>query len=173
MPPNRPSKGQRHPSVTGTVVAIFSCPAGAAPMTAVTEVTLEAGKGIAGDRYALGTGTFSKKHVHKADAEVTLIEAEEIERFNAEQELAIGLGEPRRNIVTRGIRLNDLVGSQFRIGDALLEGIRLCEPCAHLAGLVTPRVLPGLVHRAGLRARIVTSGIVRPGDAIASQRWAR
>lgn len=156
--------------MTGTVVAIFSCSAGAAPMTAVTQATLEAGNGIVGDRYALGTGTFSNKDVHKADTEVTLIEAEEIERFNAGQQLAIGLGEPRRNIVTRGIRLNDLVGSQFHIGDALLEGIRLCEPCAHLASLVTPVVLPGLVHRAGLRARIVTSGIVRPGDAVANQR---
>jgi len=154
--------------VTGTVTAIYICPTGAAAMTAVGEATLVLDEGIAGDRYALGTGTFSKKGVHKPDAEVTLIEAEEIERFNAAKDLALELGAPRRNIVTRCIRLNDRVGRQFRVGATLLEGLRLCEHCAHLAELVHPQVVAGLVHRAGLRARIVAGGKIRAGDAIAS-----
>ena len=154
--------------MTGTVTAIYICPTGAAAMTAVGEATLVLDEGIAGDRYALGTGTFSKKGVHKPDAEVTLIEAEEIERFNAAKGLALELGAPRRNIVTRGIRLNDLVGLRFRVGATLLEGLRLCEPCAHLGELVIPEIVAGLVHRAGLRARIVAGGTVKPGDAIVS-----
>jgi MOSC domain-containing protein YiiM len=155
--------------MTGTVAAIFICPTGAAAMTAVGEATLVLEEGIAGDRYALGTGTFSKKGVHKPDAEVTLIEAEQIERFNAAKDLALELGAPRRNIVTRGIRLNDLVGRQFRVGATLLEGLRLCEPCAHLAELVHPQIVAALVHRAGLRARIVAGGKIRAGDAIVSE----
>jgi MOSC domain-containing protein YiiM len=152
--------------MTGTVTAIFICPTGAAAMTAVGEATLVLDEGIAGDRYALGTGTFSKMGVHKPDAEITLIEAEEIERFNASEDLALALGAPRRNIVTRGIRLNDLVGRRFSVGATLLEGLRLCEPCAHLAELVHPQIVAGLVHRAGLRARIVAGGKIKAGDAV-------
>ncbi len=152
--------------MNGIVRAIYSTAAGGAALKPVEEGMLEAGRGLVGDRYYLGTGTFSEKLAGQPDAEITLIESEEIERFNRENNLSLGLGDLRRNIVTGSIRLNDLVGVTFSVGSATLEGIRLCEPCAHLSRLVTPEVLPGFVHRSGLRARIVTGGAVRPGDAI-------
>jgi len=154
--------------MNGEVLAIFTAAVAEAPLQPVPEASLEAGKGLVGDRYYrdTGTGTFSEKLRGSPDSEITLIEAEEIERFNADFGLTLGLGAPRRNIVTRNIRLNDLVGRRFNVGQVVLEGIRLCEPCAHLAKIVSPEVLPGLVHRAGLRACVVTGGTVRQGDAI-------
>jgi MOSC domain-containing protein YiiM len=150
----------------GVVVSIYTCAAASAALGSVAEATLEAGRGIVGDRYYLGDGTFSAKLAGKPDFEITLIEQEEVDRFNREQGLSLDAGALRRNVVTRDVRLNDLVGIRFHVGKAILEGIRLCEPCAHLAGLADPRVLPALVHRAGLRARIVSGGVVYPGDSI-------
>jgi MOSC domain-containing protein YiiM len=152
--------------MSGEVVAIFASPSPGGTMRSLSEAQLEAGRGLVGDRYYLRAGTFSKKLEGKPDVELTLIESEEIERFNASYDLALGLGEPRRNVVTRGVRLNELVGRRFRIGAVTAEGIRLCEPCAHLAATVTSAVLPGLVHRAGLRASVIASGTIRPGDAV-------
>jgi MOSC domain-containing protein YiiM len=152
--------------MNGAVLALFTAPNAQAPMQSVAEAQLEAGKGIVGDRYYLEIGTFSEKLRGTPDSEVTLVESEEIERFNQTQGLTLGFGDIRRNIITRDIRLNDLVGQHFQVGDVVLEGLRLCEPCAHLASIVTSTVLPGLVHRAGLRARIVSGGRVRTGDGI-------
>jgi MOSC domain-containing protein YiiM len=153
--------------MNGTVVAIYTTATGGTPLTPVDEVVLEAGKGLVGDRYFEGSGTFSDTGQHKRESELTLIEEEEIARFNAQQGLTLGAGELRRNLITRGIRLNELVGKRFRIGPVELEGVRLCEPCAYLAKTVNSAVLPGLVHRAGLRASIVSGGCVKPGDRIA------
>jgi MOSC domain-containing protein YiiM len=152
--------------VSGRVLAIFTSPEAQVPMAPIDEALLEAGRGLVGDRYYRATGTFSDTLKGQRDSEITLIEAEEVARFNEEQGLELGLGELRRNIVTEGIRLNDLVGCRFRVGEVLLEGIRLCEPCAHLARTVTSRALPGLVHRAGLRACVISGGAVRAGDAV-------
>jgi RimJ/RimL family protein N-acetyltransferase len=153
--------------MTGSVVAIYVTAAGGAPMQGVPRAELERGRGIRGDRYYAGAGTFSKKAETRADQEVTLIESEEIDAFGRSTGLELEYGAPRRNIVTRGVRLNDLVGARFAVGSALLEGMRLCEPCAHMAALVSQKVLPGLVHRAGLRARILIGGVVEPGDSVA------
>jgi MOSC domain-containing protein YiiM len=150
----------------GEVLAIFTSAAARAPMVSVMEAVLEPGRGLVGDRYERASGTFSKKLAGKPDGEITLIESEQIECFNSEHHLALELGAPRRNIVTRGVSLNALVGMHFRVGRVVLEGMRLCEPCAHLAKIVTPQVLPGLVHRAGLRARVVLGGIIGTGDKI-------
>jgi len=152
--------------LNGDVVGIFMSAIALAPMESVREAMLEAGKGLVGDRYYRKTGTFSEKLDGLRDSELTLIESEEIERFNQAHDLTLGSGDFRRNIVTHNVRLNDLVGRRFRVGDVVLEGIRLCEPCAHLSKIVTPEVLPGLVHRAGLRACIVTGGPVKLGDSI-------
>lgn len=135
-------------------------------MESVKEAVLEAEKGLVGDRYYGKTGTFSDKLDGTRDSEVTLVESEEIERFNQAHDLTLGLGDIRRNIVTRDVRLNDLVGHRFRVGEVVLEGIRLCEPCSHLATIVASEVLPGLVHRAGLRACVVNGGPVKLGDRI-------
>ncbi len=152
--------------MSGTGCAIYSTSSGGSSMEAIEQGELEAGRGLVGDRYYLGPGTFSKKLAGKPDAEITLIESEEIEQFNREHGLSLSLGDLRRNIVTSGVRLNELIGQTFSVGEATLEGLRLCEPCAHLAQVVTPEVVPGLVRRSGLRARIVIGGTVRPGDRL-------
>lgn len=152
--------------MNGKVVAIFTAPAAGAPLQTVPAAQLEAGRGIVGDRYHRRSGTFSEKLKEKTDWQVTLIELEEAERFNAEYGTGFGPGSFRRNIVTRGVRLNELVGRRFAVGGAVLEGLRLCEPCAHLAKLLGPEVMQGLVHKAGLRAHIIAGATVRPGDDI-------
>ena len=125
--------------MTAVVLGVYTCAASGGPMNPIAEATLEPGRGIVGDRYHAGAGTFSKKLKGRPDAEITLIESEEIDRFNAAQSLAVKTGDFRRNVVTIGIRLNDLVGVKFSVGAAVLEGIRLAEPCAHLAGLVSSK----------------------------------
>jgi MOSC domain-containing protein YiiM len=152
--------------MNGTVVAILVAGEAGGILQPLELATLESGKGIVGDRYANRAGTFSKAQADSADREVTLIESEEIERYNALRATPLPPGSFRRNIVTRGIGLNSLVGRQFHVGEAVLEGVRLCEPCAYLAGLIGPDVVKAMLHRAGLRARIVEGSIVRPGDTI-------
>jgi MOSC domain-containing protein YiiM len=152
--------------MSGRLLHIYTAAAAGAAPDSADEATLEAGRGLVGDRYYRSTGTFSAQLAGKPDREVTLIESEEIDRFNRDIGLALGYGDFRRNLVTRGIRLNSLVAHQFEIGECVLEGLRLCEPCAHLAKTVAKQVLPELVHRAGLRARIVRGGKIRRGDSI-------
>jgi len=152
--------------VNPSVVAIYTGSVAGAALHAEAEAALEAGRGLVGDRYDLGVGTFSERLKGKPDVEVTLIEREEIQRLNDADGVARSPAEFRRNIVTRDVRLNDLVGRRFTVGGAVLEGVRLCEPCAHLAALVDPAVLTNMVHRAGLRARVVSGAVVRAGDAI-------
>ena len=151
-----------------TVVGIYTASVSGTRLHSVPRATLEAGKGLVGDRYFLGVGTFSKK-IMAPDAEVTLIESEEIERFNANEQAEHSAGEFRRNLVTRGIKLNDLVGKRFLVGAALLQGKRLCEPCAHLAKLIRAPVVGGMVHRAGLRAQILSGATVQVGDEIRAE----
>src|SRR5687767_14574324 len=112
------------------IVEIYVSPTAGAELRPVSEAVLEAGRGIVGDRYHRGVGTFSEKLKDKGDWQATLIELEEVERFNAAFHATFGAGNFRRNIVTAGVRLNDLVGRRFTMGGAVLEGIRLCEPCA-------------------------------------------
>jgi MOSC domain-containing protein YiiM len=152
--------------MNGTVVAILIAVEAGGKLQTLETATLESGKGIVGDRYYKRSGTFSKALDDSTDREVTLIENEEIERYNARHAAPLPPGSFRRNIVTRGIGLNALVGRQFTVGDAVLEGTRLCEPCAYLAGLIGPDVVKGMLHRAGLRARVIEGSIVRPGDTI-------
>ena len=129
-------------------------------IVSVKEVRAVAGKGLEGDRYF--------EHTNR-DRQVTLIEAEAIEALARESGVELKPGDARRNIVTRGVALNHLVEREFRVGEVTLRGIRLCEPCAHLAGLTTQKVLPGLVHRGGLRAQILNDGVIRTGDIIRAQ----
>ena len=154
--------------MTAKVDAIYIARDAGAAMEYLQEASLMAGRGIEGDRYFSGAGTFSKKLTGLPDREVTLIEAEEIDRFNAQQGLSLNYGDLRRNIITRGVRLNDLVDREFRIGSVEFRGIRLCEPCDYLAKMVTAKVLKGMVHRAGLRACILTDGMIRESDPIST-----
>jgi MOSC domain-containing protein YiiM len=146
------------------VDSIYIAAAAKAPTTNMNAIRAVPGKGLEGDRYFRGIGTFSK---HPAgDNELTLIEIEALEALKRESQVEIAPGEARRNVVTRGVALNHLVGRDFRIGSVSLRGIRLCEPCSHLEKLTRAGVKAGLVHRGGLRAEILTEGVIRPGDPI-------
>lgn len=137
------------------------------PMQKVISAELEAGKGIVGDRYHSETGTYSQKLAGLPDKELTLLESEKIDEFNAENGFGFNYGDFRRNIVTEGVSLNALVGKEFTIGDIRLQGIRLCEPCAYLSKVLVPEIMACLVHKCGLRAEILDSGAIQEGDALA------
>jgi MOSC domain-containing protein YiiM len=146
-----------------TKILIAASPS--APMVALCEVRAVPGLGLEGDRYFSGTGTFSP-HPRKPDFEVTLIEQEKIAAFAAESGLPFTAALARRNLVTEGVDLYALVGREFSIGEVRLFGMRLCEPCAYLAKVSFPETLKGLVHKGGLRARIVSEGVLRVGDRL-------
>ena len=142
----------------GRVEAIVIAPeAEAAPLT-VPSARAMAGRGLEGDRYADGRGTFSPGP--GGGRALTLIEGEVLEQLGLAPEAA------RRNVVTSGIRLNPLVGARFTVGGVECAGRRLCEPCAHLERLSEPGALRALVHRGGLRADILTDGEIAVGDSI-------
>jgi len=123
------------------------------------------GKGQVGDRYSSGDGTFSP-HPQKSDYEITFIEREKIEAFARDSGLAFTASHARRNIVTEGVDLNELSGKEFLVGEVRIRGIRLCEPCQHLAKASFPETLKGLVHKGGLRAQILSEGVIGVGDRI-------
>jgi len=139
------------------------------PMEATESAQAVPGKGLKGDRYFAGIGTFTP-HPHKPDYELTLIEKEKIDAFASEAGRSFTSRDARRNIVTEGVDLNALVGKEFMIGEVLIRGIRLCEPCNYLAKATFPETLPGLAHKAGLRAQILTEGTIRVGDRIVEKR---
>lgn len=153
--------------MTGRIEAIYVAQERGGEMREVTTARLVTNGGIEGDRH------FAQNAAEPGN-QVTLIEAEAVERFNEATRLEIDPGAPRRNIVTRGIRLNTLVGKQFSIGTTTLQGIELCEPCATLGkrlateNVDAAQVVRTLVHQAGLRAGIVTGGNIVWGDTIRS-----
>jgi len=148
----------------GNVAYIFIAPQAGEQTQSVEEVHAVPGKGLEGDRYFVQQGHFSRKP--GPDRQVTLIEAEAIEALQREAGITLSPGEARRNLVTRGAPLNHLVDKQFRVGEVTLRGIRLCEPCEHLEQMTQAGVRSGLVHRGGLRAEIISEGVIRVGDAI-------
>ena len=150
--------------MNGSVVSLHICRRAEDAMTAVPAVRAVPGKGLEQDRYHDGAGTFSTRV--GPDREVTLIEEEAIEALRRDYEIAFDAGDSRRNVVTRGVPLNHFVGREFRVGEVTLRGLRLCEPCGHLERVSGRPVRAGLVHRAGLRAQIMTGGIIRAGDRI-------
>lgn len=147
---------------TGVVVSIHLAARGGADMVEVSAVDAIAGRGLAGDRYCQGVGTFSNRP--DTGREVTLVESEALAALPAA--CRIDPGAARRNLVTSGVDLNALVGLEFRIGGALLLGQRLCDPCRHLEKLTRPGVFKGLNGRGGLRADILESGPIRVGDRL-------
>ena len=148
----------------GTVEGLYIAPAAEAPCEAVETAEAVVGRGLRGDRYFEGRGTFGSPG--DAGHELTLIEAEALEALAVESGIAIAPGDARRNVVTRGVDLNALAGRRFAIGDVEIAGRRWCEPCAVLQRLTTPGVLRGLVHRGGLRADILGGGTIARGDAV-------
>ena len=157
----------------GSVVSIQIAKEAAAPMESVPTVRAVPGRGLEGDRYFNQRGFYSPRP-SVGGREVTLIEVEAVEALfrgieNAEgATLGIKLpaAETRRNIATSGVPLNHLVDREFWVGAVLMRGTRLCEPCKHLEELTQKGVLPGLIHRGGLRARILNEGVIRVGDIV-------
>ena len=143
----------------GEVVAIYVGPERQLPEP-VDRVEAHAGKGLAGNRYYWVDGSAP------AGNALTLIATEALEAFQAETGIELTAQASRRNVLTSGIDLNLLVGKRFRVGEVECEGVELCEPCSHLASLTHPRVLRGMVHRAGLNADILTDGEIAVGDPV-------
>ena len=147
----------------GTVESIHIASTAEGPPQTLAHVVAIPGAGLKGDRYALKLGTFYKP---APDHELTLIEAEAIEALRRDYQVELAVGEARRNIVTRNVPLNHLVGREFAIGEVRIRGIRLCEPCDHLQKVTGKPVIKGLLHRGGLRAQILTQGTIRVGDVV-------
>ncbi|QIB74292.1 MOSC domain-containing protein [Halogeometricum borinquense] len=156
---------------SGTVERIFIAPEAEAEMEEQTDIEAIAGKGLRDDRYfsEIETGTFveweSDEERHDG-YDLTLIEQEAITAIEREAGIELAPGEHRRNIETRDVALNHLVGQRFRVGDAICRGDRLCEPCNHLQRITQDGVLQALIHRGGLRADILEDGVIHPGDVI-------
>jgi MOSC domain-containing protein YiiM len=148
----------------GTLLHIFRAERASAPMEELREARLIAGVGIERDRYATGLGHFSSSpHLHR---QVTLIEVETLEALERDHHIKLLPVESRRNLVTREVPLNHLVGSRFRVGETVLRGGRLNRPCKYLEELLGKKVMTPLLNRAGLNCEILRGGIIRPDDRI-------
>jgi MOSC domain-containing protein YiiM len=148
----------------GVVTGLFVAARAGSPMEPRDEVRVLPQRGIVGDRYAAGTGTYSR--TAGSGRHVTLIAEEVLDAVRAELGIVIAGVETRRNVLTKGIALNDLVGHRIAIGEVVLDATRLAEPCAHLERLTRAGVRNALVGRGGLRAEVVAGGVIRVGDRI-------
>ena len=147
--------------MSGKIVNLLISKDTKSPMQNVNQIILEEGKGIFGDRYYSQEGTFSKKGENQPDREVTLIEKENVDTFNQEFNQNVPYEDFRRNIVISNCDLNALVDKEFQIGEVILKGIRLCEPCDYLATqLDNDKLLSAMVNKAGLRATIIKGGSI-------------
>lgn len=153
-----------HTVPSGEIAGIFVSDEAGAPMRSLSQVSAVAGAGLEGDRYQTGDGFMSSRR--GGGLELTLVESEALAELSRENGVEISPADSRRNLATRGIRLNDLVNRDFRIGEATIRGVRLCEPCARIEKLVGKPFVKPMVHRAGLRADIIESGTIRVGDGI-------
>lgn len=149
---------------TGTLQHIHITAKAREAMQELAEAKLVAGSGIEGDRYSLGTGTYSMKP--EPGRQVTLIEAETLEALARDHGLELTPREHRRNLTVADVPLNHLVGRQFRVGDVLLEGTRLNVPCKYLMLVTGKKVYEPLLNRSGLNCRIIEGGVIRPGDPL-------
>ena len=129
-------------------------------MVSHDRVSVHQDAGIEGDRY------FNAAIRRGPDYQLSLIESENIEAFNVETGLRISFDAPRRNIVTSGVRLNDLCGQRFKVGSVVLEGLELCEPCRLLKTRIDPRALDFFMGKGGLRTRVLTGGVLEVGASI-------
>jgi len=160
------SADSTRPAQRGWVEVVAIADRAEAPMQQMTTARAIPGRGLEGDRYASSVGTFTPRSGHGVGYDLTLIEAEVLDELTLTDGHRLGYAEARRNIVTRGIDLNTLIGQRFRVGDVECIGRRLCEPCAHLERLTHSGVLRKLIHRGGLRADILTAGNITVGATI-------
>ena len=160
------SADSRTPAQRGRVEAVAIADRAEAPMRQVTGARAIPGRGLDGDRYANRIGTFTPRSGRGVGYDLTLIEAEVLDELTLTDGQQLGYARARRNLVTRGIDLNALVGRRFKVGDVECVGRRLCEPCAHLERLTHKGVVRKLIHRGGLRADIITAGNITVGAVI-------
>ena len=157
---------------TGRVEYVHVAPDSGEPMTSKTEVEAVAGRGLRGDRYFENEGLWNvldEEGDTQEASQVTFIEGETLDAVEREAGVDLDPAAHRRNVTTREVALNHLVGERFRVGDAVCEGVSLCEPCGYLQSMTgEPDLVDALTHRGGLNAAIVESGGVRAGDDI---RW--
>ena len=144
----------------GSVVAIFTAPERSVPLVSRDEVKAVAGKGLEGDRY------FNADGWDEAKKELTLVEIEAVEAASREYELDIRPEDMRRQIVTKGVALNHLVGKEFHVGEVHLKGVKIANPCSHLQKVTGKKVLKPMMHRGGLKAKILATGTIKVGDPI-------
>jgi hypothetical protein len=156
-----PSAGELRGTVEGLAVAAEA----EAPMRLLDNAQALAGRGLDGDRYAAGAGTFSPRAEKRPGYDLTLIAAEVLDELAAAGS-DLDFAGSRRNVLTRGIDLAALIGRRFRIGDVLCEGRRQCEPCSHLERLSGPNVLRPLIHKGGLRVDVLSDGVIQVGAPI-------
>lgn len=154
-----------------SVIEILIADKAGQDLFSIPKASLIAGKGIIGDRYYKSQGTFSKKLDKSGSSHVTLIESEEIDYFNKNVGQSFPYSKFRRNIVTKGIKLNNLVGKEFYVGSVKLIGIELCEPCGYLSGLLVPEVLKLMSEGAGIRAQIISGGEITNYDIIGIEAY--
>jgi MOSC domain-containing protein YiiM len=153
--------------MSGRVIAIYTAGSAGEPMQARTSARAVPGRGLEGDRYFSGAGAYSGPAVPGREVtELTLIEEEVIGHLQHDLGLSVSAPDSRRNIVTHSLALNELVGTDFWVGPVLLRGAGLCEPCVSLVrSPANKHLLRGLVHKGGLRAQILTEGVITIGDA--------
>lgn len=151
--------------VTGSVVAIYITDRRSAPMTKVQHIKAIAGQGIEGDRYFLGAGTYSKKP--EPGRQITLIKSEVLRWLNDEFQININPEQSRRNVLTRDIEINELIGTEFFVGHVLLRAHRITQPCRYLEKLIDrPGLYKALWDNGGISCEILSDGIIKEGDSI-------
>jgi MOSC domain-containing protein YiiM len=143
---------------------IWLSPAAAAPMQRVADAELLAGAGLQGDRYALGGGTWAQYPA--LEKQLTLIAAEDVAAVGRDTGSALAPGATRRNLLTTGLTLPDLVGGWFAVGQALLFGMKRCPPCTHLERLVGVRLVKAMAHRGGINAAVFVGAPISEGDPV-------
>lgn len=148
----------------GTITHLHSCPRAYLPMRSFEQLTLHAGKGIEGDRYANNLGYYSDRP--EEGRQVTLFEIETLEALKRDYDIDLEPQEHRRNITVRNVPLNHLVHKRFWVGEVLLEATRLSTPCKHIEEITGKSIFNALIHRSGLNCKILRSGVIRIGDAI-------
>ena len=153
---------------TGIVVALFTVDRRAAPMKKVEQLYALAGRGIEGDRYFLGTGTYSKSP--EPGRQVTLIKSEVLESLKNKSEINVKPEESRRNILTQGIEINDLIGTEFYVGTVRLRAHRITQPCLYLEKLLDqPGLYKELWDNGGISCEILSDGVIKETDIITAQ----
>ncbi len=152
--------------MTALVKSLLIATSSGSEMISLQHVNVISGKGIEGDRYFSPLGFNDRQRKPDADFEVTLIEQELIDFFNIQTNNHYSGADYRRNIVTQGIDLNALLGKSFTIGNITLKGVSLCEPCAALSQSLGPEIMTLMIHKTGLRAQVISDGLLRTGDEI-------